>query len=104
MERTILNYSLEKPGVEAKRMEDGSIEYTCLLCTSQQRQIVSHIKKNHLGLFQENELEEFQGRLRQFAKKEADRRRTENGEKHVKKAEKKSRSLAHGKFGMARDS
>ena len=36
-EITIFNYNLEKPGVEAKRMQDGSVEYRCLLCTSQQK-------------------------------------------------------------------
>ena len=67
VERSIFNYHLEKPGVEAKRMEDGSVEYTCLLCGTQQRQIASHMKKNHSDVLQENELEEFQGRLRKFA-------------------------------------
>ena len=103
VERTILNYSLEKPGVEAKRMEDGSIEYTCLLCTSQQRQIVSHMKKNHSGLFQENELEEFQGRLRQFAKKEADRRRTEK-DPEGRKSSTRNRVAKHQAKRMAEDS
>ena len=54
VERSIFNYHLEKPGVEAKRMEDGSVEYTCLLCGTQQRQIASHMKKNHSDVFQEN--------------------------------------------------
>ena len=76
VERTIFNYSLEKPGVEAKRMDDGSVEYTCLLCATptQQRQIASHMKKNHSGVFQKNELEQFQGRLRKFAHVLAERR------------------------------
>ena len=103
MEKTILNYSLEKPGVEAKRMQDGSVEYSCLLCAtpSQQKQIASHMRKNHSSMFQENELEEFQGRLRKFAKVLADKRRTEKDPEGRKSA---MRTRVYHAKRMAEDS
>ena len=63
---TIITYGPGKQGVKAKRMQDA-VEYTCLLCEAQQKQIASHIKKMHSEMFNKDELEEFQTSLRKYA-------------------------------------
>ena len=65
---TILEYGHGKPGVEAKKIKDGGVEYSCLLCKTQQKQIASHMKKMHADMFQNEELEGFQVLLKRFAK------------------------------------
>ena len=67
IESTVLQYGPGEPGVEAKKMKDGGVEYTCLLCHSVQKYIASHIKKSHREVFQKTELEEFQVSLKRFS-------------------------------------
>ena len=64
---TILTYGPGKPGVKARRMHDAGVEYTCLLCKADQKQIASHIKKKHADMFQKEELEELLSSLKKFA-------------------------------------
>ena len=64
---TILKYGPGKPGVEVRNMQDGGVEYRCLLCQSQQKQIASHIEKSHASMFENAELVEFQVSLKKFA-------------------------------------
>ena len=68
VEVIVLNYGPGKPGAEAKKMPGGKVQYSCLLCNSQQKQIASHLTKKHANMFQNEELEEFQVSLKKFAK------------------------------------
>ena len=63
----ILKFGQGKPGVEARKLQDGGVQYSCLLCNTQQKQFVSHMKKMHPDMFQNKELEEFQVLLKRFA-------------------------------------
>ena len=50
-------------------MQEGGVEYKCLLCKTRQKQIASHMKKMHADMFQNKEMEEFQVSLKKFAQK-----------------------------------
>ena len=100
VEVTLLNYGPGKPGVEAKRLPSGEVQYSCLLCNSQQKYIASHVKKKHASMFQNEELEEFQGSLKKFANA-AKYNKCESKEKKrdlegFKKAKRESRSRSRG--------
>ena len=71
-EISILNYGSGNPGVEAKKMQDGGVQFQCLLCKTEQKQIRSHMKKKHADMFDKEELEEFQSSLKRFAQAAAD--------------------------------
>ena len=95
---TILKYGSGKPGVEAKRKQDGGVEYSCLLCQSHQKQIASHMKKMHGPMFQKEELEEFELSLKRFQKavsnnnvKRKRRERDPEGFKEAKRRESKAK-------------
>ena len=89
-ENTVLKYGQGEPGVKAKKMKDGGVEYTCLLCHSEQKQIASHMKKSHADVFQKTELEEFQVSLKRFSMAVRNSNRT-------KKAKRESQSRRRGK-------
>ena len=95
-EFTILKYGVGKPGVEVRNMQDGGVEYRCLLCQSQQKQIASHVKKSHANMFEKAELVEFQLSLKKFAKAVFNKKRTkilrEDDPEGFKKAKRESES------------
>ena len=95
-EFTILKYGPGKPGVEVRNMQDGGVEYRCLLCQSQQKQIASHVKKSHANMFEKAELVEFQLSLKKFAKAVFNKKRTkilrEDDPEGFKKAKRESES------------
>ena len=74
-ESIILNYGPGKPGVEVKKIREGGVEYKCLLCKADQKQIASHMGKIHADMFENKELEEFQLSLKKFAKAVRDKTR-----------------------------
>ena len=99
-EVTVFNYG-QKPVVEAKKMPGGKVQYSCLLCKSQQKQIASHVKKKHADMFQNEELEEFQVSLKTFANAawcnkwvSKEKKRDPEG---FKKAKRESKSRSRGK-------
>ena len=100
-EITILNCKGEKPGVEARRLQDGSAQYRCLLCQSLSKQIVSHMKKEHSDMFQREELEGFQTSIKKFVGafkvKFSKRRKMEKDPEGAKKAKRESDSRRRGK-------
>ena len=100
VEIAILNYKGEKPGVEAKRLQDGSTEYRCLLCQSLSKQIVSHMKKEHSDMFQSEELTGFQASIKKFVNafkvKFSRRRKRERDPEGVKKALKRENEARRG--------
>ena len=98
---TILEYGPGKPGVEVKMMQEGGVEYKCLLCKKRQKQIASHMKKMHADMFQNKEMEEFQMSLKKFAQKVKKNKlitkKKEMDPEGVKKAKRESQSRRRGK-------
>ena len=94
---TILDYGPGKPGVEAKKMQDGTVQYHCLLCKEQQKQIASHMEKKHAHMFQNRELEELQASIVRFARALKKKRMREKDPEGAKKAKRESESRRYGK-------
>ena len=98
---TILDYGPGKPVVEAREMQDGSVQYRCLLCKEQQKKIATHLGKKHAHTFQNRELEELQKSIVRFAKavsnKNTKRKMKEKDPEGVKKAKRESQSRRRGK-------
>ena len=92
----ILNYGPGKPGVKARRVQDAGVEYTCLLCGTQQKQIASHTRKMHTDVLNKEEFEELQSSLRRYAQYAANvktkRNRRERDPEGMKKAKRESES------------
>ena len=92
MKITILKYAKQgKPGVEARKIQDGGVQYSCLLCKTQQKQIVSHIKKEHSDMLQNGELEELQVSLKEFSMAVRNSKRTKKAKREAQIKHRKKR-------------